>query len=257
MVIRFDSLSECASVVKGMHPFLYAMDGGENYGYLTHAKALQTCIEGDNSFVAPAEKLMDKLDASIEVSTASWQPSMNGAYPVVPEFLAGTPTCMRQRVHEETECAPIAIYVGVACSSAISAEQMRNRGTAILALLMKLQVIRPIELYIVEESGGKEDCFSVVRIESKPLNLSTAGFALCHVGFVRHVLYTVANNKVGFTGQWPMMYKSEGYEAYLRSELGMKDNDLFVKAAYIGDPLLKDPIAWVNAQVERFTKREE
>lgn len=251
MLARYESVAEFARVAE-TKPFSFSM-GFDWYGSITHKEAVKFAISGDDSYVSEADKLIDKLDSSIEINTSRWEASMYGAYPIVPEFLAGSPTPMRTRVMVAEESAPISIYVSTTCSAGLDSKTMLKRGTAILALLLKMQAIRPIELYLLSETHGRIDgeYIQVIKIESKPLNVGVAAFALCHVGFARRLCYGVAESMDHFNGTWPKDYHRD-WQPHIREVVGMNDIDLYIPAATSWDTMIKDPIAWVNAQVKRF-----
>lgn len=259
MVKRFDSVAEFAGVAKATPNDANSRD--EWYGCISHIQAYEKAMWGDDSYVAEAEKLMDKLDANVGIPTASWEPSVYGAYPIVPEYLAGSITPMRHRVESESDSSPIAIYVSTTCSAMIDSETMLKRGTAILALVLKMQAIRPIEIYLLAETHGVQDgeTLLAIKINTKPLDIAVAAFTLCHVGFARHLTYGYAKAINGFDGRWPNKYSGGGkeWEKHVREVLGMGDNDLYVPAATAWDELVARPVEWVNAQVAKFVGRED
>ena len=56
---------------------------------------------------------------------------------------------MRQWDYGPSDASPVAVWVDLTCSGGFSAKDMEKRGTAILALVMKLKAIRPVDLYLV------------------------------------------------------------------------------------------------------------
>ncbi len=259
MIKNWNGLGEFVGVAKTTPN--YVADCDDWTGYIDHATACKKALDGDNSYVEEAEKLLDKLDASIEMPQATWQASIYGAYPIVPEFLAGSITPMRHRVEATNDTTPIAIYVSTTCSAVIGSSDMLKRGTAILALVLKLQQVRPVELYLLAETHGRTDgeYLQVIRIESKPVDISVAAFVLCHVGFARHLTYGVAKALDGFNGSWPNNYQSggKGWEMHVREVLEMSPNDLYIGAARAWDDMIKHPVEWVNAQVKQFLGMRE
>lgn len=216
--------------------------------------ALDGATKGDNSLVDDAEKLLDKLDADIEITGKHWEPCMAGAYPIVAEFLAGSPNPMRRMVEVDSDNTPLAIYVSTTCSASISESTMLKRGVAILALLLKMQQLRPIELYLIAELHGTTDgaCVQVIQVESKPLDISVACFTLARVAFARQLTYNMGRKLDGFDGSWPRGYRDSNWESRVREAVGMNPNDLYIPAAKEWDAMVTDPVAWVNAQVEHF-----
>lgn len=258
MIKKYDSIPEFVEFAKsrGYQP----ESESEWYGYATHAKVVSLARSGDDTLVPDAEKLLDMLDANVEIARPEWMPTVAGAYANVPEFLAGTPECMRIMQPVASDYAPVNIYVSTTCSAGIKTETMLKRGVAILALVLKLSQMRPVKLYLLAETHGQTDgeYLQVIGVDSAPLNVSVACHALTHVGFARHLTYGVAHKEDGFNGCWPDKYAGGGapWEAHVREVLDMNPQDIYIGAARLWDEMIKEPVAWVNKQIARFTERE-
>lgn len=245
----FESLGDFARAAKytqwqGGHASSSSWDAN-----VSHARAVELATTGDTSLVAKAEALLEKIDTEIEVSQASWQPSVYGAYPVVPEFLAGSVTPMRHKVLTESEYAPVTIWVDLTCSGGFNADSMLKRGISILALVMKLQASRPVTLNliscVVRNPGGL-----VAKINSQPLDIASAAFGLCHVAFVRHLAY-------GYMDYSPMDLPVSNANV-IKGKLGIPDSDLVIPGGHLEDDLIsRDPVAWVQLKVKEFTENGE
>ena len=267
MIERFESwqhfVNECEKLSKG--GYRHTVKGEDKWhGSLSYAGALKLARTGDESTVASAEKLLDSLaqvDMGAEVT--QWLPAQAGAYPCVPEYLSGSPTCMR-RIAPTGDISPINIYVSTTCSAEMSAKQMQSRGVTILALLLKLQQIRPVELFLFAEMHGNTDgsYFEVIPVDSKPLSIAHAAFGLTHVGFARRLTYTMGEARAGFNGAWPKGYKygdwnpKSEYNQRVAAAIGLTEQDLFIHSAHVQDKLILDPVAWVNEQVTRYNRQE-
>lgn len=234
------------------------------YGDMSYTQALELANNGDDSYVARAEKVLETLqDLNGGVDIIQWQPSIAGAYPCVAEYLSGSPTPMRRQA-PTGEVSPIRILVGSSCSGGISSKQMEKRGTYILALLLRLQAIRPVELALVSEMDGTADgnYIQVIPIDSKPLSLAHAAYALCNVGFTRRVQYSTGIAFGGSDGSsWPRKHKNASdvvghadYLTWLKEHIGMQPDDVFVDSAHLQDPLITEPIKWINEQIQRYNK---
>jgi len=258
VIKRYESTEDFATAVRGCsNPY----GTGSFVGHMEFETARLKTLQGDDSYVAEAEKLLDLLDASVETPHAEWVGSVYGAYPIVPEFLAGSPTPMRHRQNVEGDNSPITIYVSTTCSAGISTETMLKRGVAILALVLKMQQIRPIELCLLAETHGRTDgeYLQVIPIITKPVDISVAAFTLCHVAFARQLTYGAAIRDDKFNGSWPNTYNGGGapWEAHVREALGMAEQDLYIGSARMWDDMITKPVEWVNAQVKRFTEVRE
>ena len=258
MIARFDSLGDFARRCEGVaRVHRHDSAGSSWYGGISYQTALDLATSGDDTLVSQAQLLFDALEAQLDTPQGEWTASPIGAYPIVPEALAGLPDCMRRRVEVSNDHAPVTVYVSTTCSASVDAEAMLKRGVAILALVMKLQAIRPVKLVLLAELHGSSDgqCIQAIEVNSQPLDLATACYALTAVGFARHLTYSLARELDGFNGSWPNSYHGGGsrWERHIREYLDMQEQDLYIGAARSWDEALSNPVAWVNAHIQRFT----
>ena len=222
--------------------------------------AMHKMAYGDDTYAAMADKLLDEIaEVSEGIPVREWNPSPMGAYAVVPEFIMGFPTCMRT-IAPSGELSPVKIVVSSTCSGGIDKSTMTKRGVAILALVRKLQMLRPVELYILVEGNDEKESdnlFQLIRLDTKPLSVAHACFALANVGFARQLTYAHMHHYHGWHGDWPRSYRHSDYEAIVRRECEMSPEDLWIKSSHMFDSLLADnPVAWVNQQIARYSKTE-
>lgn len=260
-VKRFDSWSDFVHAVS-QADVVGAESASTSWAGLDYETALEYAKTGDERLVERAQALLDKLE-SVEdgIPTRQWSASPYGAYPCVPDYLAGMPDCMRT-IAPTGDIAPIGIYCSTTSSGCIDTISMQKRGTAILALVLKLQQIRPVELYLTAELGSY-DCssFEIIPIDSKPLSLAHACYALTSAGFARQLTYSYARAKLGSTGRWPIGftygYESATYERCFREACGLSGDDMHIGAIHAHDALLADPIKWVNQQIVRYSALQD
>ena len=255
MICTFDSIASfarAANQAARSNNMYRTRTDGYWFGGLSFDEALNRCTAGDLSLVSKAEQLLEKIDADVELDRRTWQPSVAGAFPCVPDFLAGAPDCMRRLLPDPSDVSPVSVYVSLTGTADVTADQWLNRGVAIIALLMKLQQVRPVELKILAEMHGNSDgyCYPLITIESRPLDISTAAFALAHAAFCRRLCYGWGLAVDGFSGACGSSY---GVERVIRQRLGMADVDLYVAPVNGSTPMLKDPVAWVNSQVAKYS----
>jgi hypothetical protein len=232
-----------------------AWNGNESWD-----QAKQSLLKGRMSVVPKAAKLMDKLAAnSIELTTSQWEQSVAGYIPCVPAFLAGHPDNMYRLTDVETDRSPVRIFASVCVSAGIDADDLEKRGTAILALCQKLGSVRPIELYAYADMGGRGwACMPCVKIETSPLDLATATYALSAPAFLRQLCFGWAN-QYGWSGQWAWDESPQSAESRRRTSelLRITDSDLLIPGGFATDPLIRKPVEWINEQVARFTETLE
>ena len=254
MIRRYDSLAAVADAIIPKH-----LDDHSRVGECgTAAECLEHARHGDTRMVAAAEKLIDQLSLEFEVPNREVISDLAGAWPSVPDFLAGHPDCMRRRAQVESEASPIAIWVCIGVSWNVTPGQMRARGTAILALVLALSRIRPITLNVFAMSdidGGSDDGCVVAPINATPLDIATAAWALTAPAAFRRLFYGMCRQLFRTEGLFPDAYH-RGSTAYLRDLLirlgGDPDKDLIIDAARGSDKLIDDSIAWVKEQAARY-----
>ena len=136
---------------------------------------------------------------------------------------------------------------------------MQKRGIAILALVLKLQQIRPVNLYLLHEGDGRQDSetFTVVKLDTRPLDISVVCHTLTDVGFTRRLMFCAARRNNNFMYGWPRNYKQPEYQTRIRQVLNMTASDIYIKGALIGDELLNNPVAWVNKQIANVIDTNE
>lgn len=233
------------------------------YGNETAAQSLRLAVTGDDRLVAQAEAIIAKLDAAIDAPNRELIADCVGAYPVVPDYLMGMPECMRRRAAVPNEASPIAIWVCLTSSGRVTTATLLQRGVAILALTMALAQTRPIDLHVFN-IGRRGETESVITapLNTRPLDLASACYALTSPGFCRRLCYGLAQElHIGVGGiKWPEGYVGDkaAYLAGVVARMGGEPaRDLIIDGAHSGDAMLSDPIAWVNAQIARFREIDQ
>ncbi len=257
-LFNFDSIEDFARACAPYPP-----KHRTNYwtAHLSYQQCVERAVSGDESYVSNAEKILDQLDVELpETKCFQTIRSPFGGRVNLGDWLAGSPDPMRRRKRVNTDIAPIKIVVSTSCSSGIDAEVMERRGYAILALLLKLQTVRPIQLYLMTElKGSQGGHYQLIRIESQPLALGVAAFGLCNVGFARHLTYNFAryNDDYKMGDGWPSGYGRPGYLDLLRQRCNLSDEDLIIPLAHLTDELVKTPLDWIKKQLAHYTNQGE
>ncbi len=261
MILRFDSLGDYArramlvpaATLRQNDALLNGIPGHDN----GTDRAIYRCFHGETQHIPEAEAILGQVDAGIEALAPTWRPSVHGAYPLVSEYLASAPDCMRVLHDELQDHSPVTIYVASDLSAGVSQAMMLKRGIALLAMVMKLGAERPIKLAMISENmmaTGIEEHLQIIEIPTQPLHLATACFALTNGNFARYLAYPVCSDSGGMVA-WPCNYDDGGpaWEAYLRGKGVLGPKDLYFKAAYLLDgEQYTNPVPWVNAQIQKF-----
>lgn len=256
--VNYSSLAEFASdcrlagVVKN---YTHAGDstwwGGDSMGTL-----LDKCLSGEERHIAKAESLIEQLREEIEIPRSTWSPSAYGAFPDVGSFLAGEIECMRHMQSDPSATTPVRIYFDPTSWAGIDASDLVERGVAALALTMALAQMRPVELWTYSDldSRGEDLALICAQIQTNPLMLSEACFALCNPGYARGLTYGLAEIRMGFEGMWGFGdYDSDpkSRAELMREALKASPDDIIIPGAGERDELIKDPVGFIRRELAR------
>jgi hypothetical protein len=269
--IKLTSFDSPAAFAAGIEAFRAAGNWWkhDNAGWTgeTIEQSLKLARTGDETLVPAAQKLIDSLRVDVpDAVRPLYVPAPYGAYPIVPEALAGYPLSMRARVRVEDDRAPIRIYADLTTSAGVDVETIAKRGTAILALAMMLSETRALDLFVLtplNNFGGISA--AIVRINAQPLELATACYAFTSAGFARNMGYGWAREGHSVPDQstnWGFGIHPDGdnagrYARLMRAALKLEAADLFVPPVYMGDPIVNDPARWITQRLAELGKIDE
>jgi hypothetical protein len=206
-------------------------------------------------------KLLTKIDATFrDRETASWEPDVAGAYPVVPEALQGMPECMRSRQHVESDNAPLRIYVDMFVSGSVANEDVTRRGIAIAALAIRLAETRPVELWVCCLGGSKKAGVDTLAWRYRlPVNTAsasevTAAIATSYV--LRQFGFCVFGQHDGeYNAVFPRC--DAGTLDKARALFDLDPADIFLPGFASSSGEFKDPEQWVNNRLRDQRKLYE
>jgi hypothetical protein len=270
---QFNSLGELLTYAKEGN---YITTDVSWAGGLTKNSAINRTREGNivkQDTLRKAEALLDKIDASFrDRDVHSWQPSIAGAYPIVPEWLMGRFDAMRIKHPEESEIAPIKMYIECAVSAGVSHDALIKRGTAIAALLMRMTEHRPVELYMFAAwdltTCDMHKCLWSARMDTSPTSLNQLLHVMGEPAFLRMINFNVSDRLARENGdriRWGMeslawAYSTSSYtsndagrERALRQRFELEPQDVVMQRGYLPDEaqMNNDPVAWVHTQLEK------
>lgn len=161
--------------------------------------AVRWCEKGDQSKVAEAERLLERLDTEIDSNAVRpmWEPSVVGHFPLVPAYLAGTPEAMLARTDVPDARGEIEIWANTTVSCSCKASDMMRRGVVTLAFAMALSRVRNVTVVLYGTTNGS----SVAIRLACPLDVSEACAAFCQPSITRQLVYGHATAD-GYTGNW-------------------------------------------------------
>lgn len=230
-------------------------------GKQTYDQAKVNLWKGDAKALASSEKLLEQIEGDgLELASPYWDNDRVGYIPCIPSFLAGSPESMRRLQEFQTDTAPIKIFTDVCLSAEFDATALARRGTAILSLARKLQAIRPVELYLIASMHGRDakdgngECaIPVIKLDTSPLDLTTASYAMANAGFLRQLCFGWGDAR-GFNGSWAWNSQPSNYHSRLMEVIKASKQDLVIDGAYSSDQLMNEPLQWVNDQVRKYSK---
>lgn len=221
---------------------------------------------GDPRETERAQKLVNKIDATFrDRSREEWTPAPYGAYPVVPDYLAGDPFSMRTKVRTVSDIAAIKLVIEQAVNNTVTPEQAMNRAAAVAALAQRLSEMRPVELWLSSNAAienGRRQSLSMVKLDASPVNVGQL-IALFSPSGLRMVKFVLSNALM--ENRDPTMFpfwvggirlaSARNFERYndaVRERMGLAPQDIYVPlAGRVGsEELCNRPEAWVNKQLE-------
>jgi hypothetical protein len=259
--VIFDSPAEIAAYMaaKPDKPSMMTLDQPEFFGNDGWQSTTRKAREGDLDCVEASDALMSRFERfAFETGRSAWLDDVTGAIPNVPAFIAGHPLAMRRRIRQDSDDAPIALFVDLGSSSMVTAEKIQRRGAAILALVRILSTRRPLELWIGDTSGtGDKNCIAVMcRIETAPLDIATAAFTLTNPAFCRRLFYGLAQQEYGWEGGWPYT-SQEVARAHLPEiiapALSHVGQILCIKGIHANDDSVNDPEKWIEQRLAELS----
>jgi len=264
MLITYNSMGEFAdhvdSLWKAGRSRRSVMDEGDWNGNVTPIQVLQYCREGNEQLAADAQAIIDNLEAQMPMTSGiAMVRSPFGGRVNYGDWQAGSPTPMRRRTKRVFDNAPIKVVVSITSSASIDKDTINKRGAAILAFLLQAQNIRPIDLWLLVEldghSNGAEDgsVYQMIKVDSQPFAIGQAAFGLCHPAMGRMMGMTVAD-QYGYSGRWAADYLLPNYSDLRRQRLGLEPQDILIKECHRSDPLIDNPIAWINEQLTKISE---
>jgi len=234
---------------------------GFGYGHEErNDQGIDILLNGDETHVDQANKLVDQIVATVEVPRHVSKKSVYGFRPNVPAYIRGEPRDMWRRLKIKEERSPIRVFVGLTSSALISEDDLIKRGCAIAAFAIAMSNVRPVIItpYVCLGSSrytgrGTRNMLISWDISTQPLIMSEL-MAVTRPEVTRHIGIESCRQLFGRIAEDDPSFHSDSFsEAKMRQHLGAKPSDLYLPSIHASDPILNDPVAWVNTQVERYT----
>lgn len=230
--------------------------GRSFYGADSTSEAIRYIHDGAREYeTRQTRELLDSMEAAFHGRTMPiWQPDVMGAYPMVPDFLAGMPDPMRRRAQTEQDISPIRIVVNVMVSAGVERHELAKRGAAAAALAIKLSEIRPVELWAAY--GGRSAHRSTVgrvRMDTSPVDIAHLVAVLSTPQFARAVTFPVIheangarmNNGLG----WAFGGGKQSSVETMREVLALDPQDIYIHGGHLTEASKfgGDVVAWIES----------
>jgi hypothetical protein len=170
--------------------------------------------------------------ASVKVTFEAgptWEYAPVGAFPCIPGYAAGVPENMFVPQDDGASNAKpiVRIAVNVVCSAWVDAQDIINRGAAVIALIDKIQGAgQRVELvaFCHVEGHGKDRIIASVTVKrpEEPVDMDRIGFALAHPSMLRRAMFRVI--------ECLCPYYLSGYGRCGHFDDVLKDSDMNIKA---------------------------
>jgi len=228
--------------------------------YGADSKRIDYLLEhGDKKAVEEAQSLAQSFEAKIDVENYKPTPinSVVGGSVSVGAYVAGIPNCMRRIIPAETEISNTVacrIFLPMDSYAGLSSKQVKTYGTICLALAMKMQTLRPVELFsysIGKYTVGKYRYRgSIVRLGTTPLALSQALAFPTNLILQRGLIYNEqdcrAHGKI-VSGSGSGFYDGNVFDC-----LDANPSDIICPIInhHIFTTIQKDPVSWVEKMIQ-------
>lgn len=241
----------------------------DSWAGCSREQAIKTLRTGDASLLERAQAIIDKLDLAQIFSNELpvLEPSLAGFAANVPAAIAGHPEAMFSRgfVESPSVMAPLTVYVETNTSAGVSESQLIARGVAVLAFVLVMETMRPIDIYCTSLNmvpGTEKVAGSVVRIASRPMDISRAVWMLTSAGYSRRCRTEAQyfqHKQRKDPGYW-LFRKQPTDVAYIkgyRGLLNLESDDVVISGGHLFDALmLNDPVAWVRKMIEQHSGKQ-
>lgn len=237
-----------------------SMKTAKGYGPMIEA-GKYVLQNGDTKDVAAAQALIDKFNEEIPSLRRVWQSSVAGFFPNVPAFLAGEPESMWHMANEESDRAPLRVWVGLTSSSSVSTLQLVKRGAALAAFAIALSERRPVIITPYWEVGddtkrGTKGNLISWDLQGSPIVLSEVMACLVNPNLTRYLglhVNALVDSSLPDSGPW---FPNAFNEPWMRECLGCDDNDVWLPGIWGDDAMIDNPVAWIKEKVAKYLGEE-
>jgi len=231
---------------KGLERFNYGYERAW-YGGRTFSETEKVLHKGDPRHIKRAEEILSEITRGVNLASlrSQWVSDMHGAYPDVAAYMANDPAYMRRRTRVTDNIAPMKIVISTSVSAGIPTDAIVKRGICLLALVIALSRVRPVEAYAACSHGNRDDY--IIRLPTQPPDLGTICFCLVDPSFDRGLMIALNQHVTGDSWiQW-----GTGYEDPKRY-FGLGPSDYGFRGMHLEDSCWSNPLAWVKEHITKI-----
>lgn len=170
----------------------------EDYRF-TRSRSWEHCIELAEHGCPATTQAVESASVKVTFEAGpTWDYAPVGAFPCIPGYAAGVPENMFVPLDDgASNVKPIVrIAVNIVCSAWVDAQDIINRGAAVIALIDKIQGegqrVELIAFCHIEGRGNDRVIASVtVKRPEEPVDMDRIGFALAHPSMLRRAMFRV------------------------------------------------------------------
>ena len=264
---RFASIAELADHCEELPRAAFHKNSSSSFAGGTWSEAMEQARTGCPQYVECASALVDQITTALnqDGDRIRWKLSAHGARPSVPATLAGLPLTMWRKQPTADETQPLRIFVNSSSAASVSAEQLIERGAAVLAMAMKLAAERPVELYAITTLGGAgiyHADITCTAIGTNPIDIQAASFALASPLFLRRLTFAhwyawAKDEKIPWAWDVYPQHDIAKHRSKVRAFLKLAPNEIYIDPAHGEDPRSwTDPVGWANDLIDRVKENQ-
>jgi hypothetical protein len=222
--------------------------------YFTRSESWDHCIHLMEHGCPATTQAVESASVKVTFEAGpTWEYAPVGAFPCIPGYAAGVPENMFVPQDDGASNAKpiVRIAVNVVCSGWVDAQDIINRGAAVIALIDKIQSEgQRVELVAFCHVDGRNDDRIIASVTVKrpeePVDMDRIGFALAHPSMLRRAMFRVI--------ECLCPYYLSGYGRCGHFDDALKSSDMNIRAIGTDRVTYSDrdnAIAQVNSLWER------
>ena len=200
---QWNSINEVASFIKDTPAHEGSGSESDSSGTFTFYgdcdnlnDAIDCAVNGWATGAQKIEALVENFDSKAKAERKDEQEEFDvvGPVPIIGEYLAGNPECM-YNPQDPVRKPVVNVLLDLAANCMVDADNMLNRGFAVIALLQQLEEQGKDANVFVVSSVGSRGSFATelikVKDSTEPLVLDFFTFCLAHPSMLRRIVFAL------------------------------------------------------------------